>query len=107
MTKKKYPIRYNIEPGSWTKEQLISSGWGGCDKILFVSVIMEPDGETSYLLAGKSIDKNMSADEMFQCWLFLANKLSKSLLAEARREICTEAFEAMRTIILENRDAIQ
>lgn len=104
MSKRIYPIRYKVENGSWTKEQLKSGGFGGCDRFLFTSVMeSEVDGSVSYLLMGydpKQPGNEMTVDDMFRCWAQLAHTLSEDLPEGGRRVLCANVHECIKESIL-------
>jgi len=77
---------------------------GGCDAVLFCSMIYPEDGSFSvYFIGvdgrknGKQMEDSLEDNEWFKVWSMLANRLAKSETLEPRKKaLCDSAFEDIR-----------
>lgn len=74
-----YPIKYRIELGNFSAEELrADEELGGCDSIFFGSILYGETGEMSITLLpldGRT-KKEMTSKEMFQVWTMLGKILN-------------------------------
>jgi hypothetical protein len=107
MSEHKYPIKYNIEPGEFTKEDLENGGFGGADSILLMSVMGEfGKGPMSHLvlsLEGKT-GFEIPPNRLFSLWCMMAHHISKLPgLDPNLKTITSEIFEMHRQAILSSK----
>jgi hypothetical protein len=105
----KYKLIYCMEkkPKGMTKEE-IPEGWGGCDAVLFCSMIYPPDGSFSlYFMGidgrnkGEIKEGSLQDIEWFKVWTLLASRLASSeTLPPDKKNFCREVFESMRVKLL-------
>lgn len=98
-----YKIRYKIEPGEFTKEQVREANCGGCHAIIIHSIMFGEDGSRSELIisADGRTKLALSGHDLFQSWMMLAHKLSEHPdLGEARRALAGDVFESYRQMIM-------
>ena len=89
-----------------TKDK-IEEGFGGCDAVLFCSMMYPPDGSFSVYFMGvdgrkenKDQFENLKDIEWFKVWCLLASRLAASTtLEDNRKEICRQTFERIRRAI--------
>jgi hypothetical protein len=104
----KYKLIYNLtkKPKGITKER-IPDNWGGCDAVLFCSMLYPPDGSFSVYFIGVDgrkdgeINENLEDIEWFKVWTLLASRLASSKsLPPDKKNFCRETFESMRVKLL-------
>lgn len=106
MSDHKYKLRYSIEPGSYTKEDLYGAdNFGGCDQILFCSYVEGDDGSGSYAWfssKGEGPGVEMDWGRTLNCWLMLTKKLGDEAPADCpnQKEILQAIFENFRQAII-------
>jgi hypothetical protein len=95
-----YQIKFRIDVGPFTKEEIEKDGAGGCDQTLLCSVINNPDGSASYLWVssnGEQPFKEMDPYTQITCLSLLAKELSENEeLYPGAREFCAEIFQRYR-----------
>src|SRR6266498_1217518 len=103
-----YKLTYKLKkhPKGITKEK-IPAGFGGCDAVLFCSMLYPPDGSFSVYFIGVDgrkegkIQENLEDIEWFKVWTLLASRLANSkTLSPDKKNFCQETFESMRVKIL-------
>jgi hypothetical protein len=104
-----YRLTYKLRkhPKGIAKEK-IPNGFGGCDAVLFCSMLYPPDGSFSVYFIGVDGRKDDGKDfenlediEWFKVWTLLAARLGNSkTLEKNRRDFCRMTFESMRAKIL-------
>jgi hypothetical protein len=104
----KYKLIYKLEkkPEGVTGED-IPMGFGGCDAVLFCSLIYPPDGSFSVYFIGVDgrkegeIQENLDDIEWFKVWTLLASRLAASkTLSPDKKNFARETFESMRVKLL-------
>lgn len=106
----KYPIKYKIDFGEFTKEELAKDDAGGCDTIAIVSVMGKfGEGALSIALIAANPDKSdWDAGAWFQTMAMIANKIKDSPdLQPWQRMIANNTFEEVRGFILKGRDDVK
>lgn len=78
-----YPIKYWIEKGSWTREQLAKEEGegkpiGACDALLLCSIIKDSGFSALFIGFDGTTGTMMSDVDSFKIWMLLAGKLSES-----------------------------
>lgn len=99
----KYKIKYTIERGEFTPEDIKNQDAGLSDSVLFCSVVLPEDGSRSeqFVSYDGATTEGWTADDMFKSWVGLAYGLSKDpRLGDPRRALCKEVFELVRGAIL-------
>jgi hypothetical protein len=103
-----YKLTYKLKkhPKGIAKEN-VPDGFGGCDAVLFCSILYPPDGSFSVYFMGIDGRKegkdfeNLEDIEWFKVWTLLAGRLGNSkTLEKNRKNFCRETFESMRAKIL-------
>ncbi len=103
-----YKLIYRLEKKleGIVKEE-VPEGWGGCDAVLFCSMIYPPDGSFSvYFIGGDGrkegeVQENLEDIEWFKVWTLLASRLANSrTLSPDKKNFCQETFESMRVKLL-------
>lgn len=100
-----YKVRYKMEPGSFTREQIKEGGHGGADALIIGSIIKYENGSTSTMWFSNDgeQEKEMTPDDVFKAWVLLAAQLSETLPETGkgadRRQLCKQVFETVRTAI--------
>lgn len=104
----KYRLTYKLKahPKGIAKEK-IPDGFGGCDAVLFCSMLYPPDGSFSVYFIGVDgrkegkVQENLEDIEWFKVWTLLSARLANSkTLSSDKKNFCRETFEAMRVKIL-------
>lgn len=99
MKDKKYKLKYSVEAGEFTADELAESKLGGCDALFYASVNYEPDGLVNVDMLsvdGRTL-KEMDVNEMFKTWIILGQILSdRQDLSLNRRKICAKPLENFR-----------
>ncbi|WP_394844153.1 hypothetical protein LZC95_44765 [Pendulispora brunnea] len=98
----RYRIKYTVERGSFTFEELRAMRAGGCDAVVVVSILRE-GADPSNAVAFSSLDgfsgKSVIASDLFLIFSFLANMLSKrEELPSWQREVAHKAFAQVRNV---------
>lgn len=99
---KTYPIRYLVEFGKYTKEELEKGDWGGTDAVMIFSFIRgeAPKGPSSVAIIttdGTNNNEEMKTTEVFLGMTLLANNISNSPDApEWQREIAKKVMDLTR-----------
>jgi hypothetical protein len=111
MRPRTYRVRYKVEFGEWTREQLGPDG--GADAVMIASVMREKpnsrggDGgsvNTAFLSRDGFTGEELSAGELFKIWGVLASHLTEELPAGSwQREVVAEAFTCIRAGIMRAR----
>jgi hypothetical protein len=106
-TEYRYPIRYKLDLGSFSKEQLLDAQAGGADKVAIISVMGGTGRGTSTIFP--SLDgetgKPWSDELWFKQWVMLAHELMNSkTISEGQKAICQTVFETVRGAILRGRE---
>lgn len=98
-----YGLRYVLEPGKYTKEELLKAESGGCDQLLLCSYLEGGDGSGSYMWASCNGHKGepMVWGRMMHCWLMLTKKLAEEAPADCpnQKEILELVWEEFRRVI--------
>lgn len=101
---KVYRIKYNISQGEFSRDYLIENGVGGCDQVLFCSVIDHADGSGSYHWVstdGSKPNKEMDAMKKLNCLVILAHELSQDEnCTPGARVFCRTVFETFKLAVL-------
>jgi len=102
---KTFALKYNVEVGQFTAENLEESK-GVADALVLTSMVYPEDGSLSTMLMtidgreGK-MGKALPDTEVFKVWSHMANSLAKSeSLPPDLRIICKNTFEVIREFIL-------
>lgn len=103
-----YKLIYQLEKKpEGIVEKDIPDGFGGCDAVLFCSMIYPPDGSFSVYFIGVDgrkegeIKENLEDREWFKVWTMLASRLASSkTLSSDKKNFCREVFESMRVKLL-------
>lgn len=106
----KYPIKYKIDFGEFTKDELAKDNSGGCDTIAIISVMGKfGEGPLSLALIGANPDKSdWDANAWFQTMAMIASKIKDSPEMQPwQRIIATNTFEHTRAVITEGRKDVQ
>jgi hypothetical protein len=98
----RYRLRYtfNIEPGSFTKEevQALGENAGGTDAFVFISMLYPEDGSYSQRLVsvdGRNEGHRVSDKDLFKACLMMFSHLSESkTLDEGRRGFASDVWNA-------------
>ena len=100
-----YPIKYSVEFGNWTIEEIGSDG--GCDQLLLVSITgrLATNGESVSIrfigVDGKS-KQDLNSAQLFQIWATMAGNLSECEdLSPKMKTIAEVAFDIVKSQILE------
>jgi hypothetical protein len=103
----KYHLKYMVERGQWTREEL--AGAGGCDAMVLVSILRGPEPHSgANSIAFLHVD-GYSADappmtEVFQVFVHLAHQLAESdELPRWQRELAQQTFDTAQAVILRDR----
>jgi hypothetical protein len=101
-----YKVRYSLEPGQFSKDDLKDSG--GCDQILLCSYVESSDGSGSYAWLssnGELPHQEMDADRQMKCLMVLVNQLSEDEnLKPSQRRFLEAVFESYRAGVLSSRE---
>jgi hypothetical protein len=101
-TDHKYRIKYEFTPeyGEFSGEEVKRANRGGCDAIIFHSILYPEDGTFScktFSIDGRKGGDDLSAIELFKVWMLLGSQLAESEeLDQARRYMARMPLEAMR-----------
>lgn len=98
----KYTLKYTVEPGEWTKEELVAAGAGGCNALLMVSInrgLQPHEGAKNFNLV--SLDgyskEDLQDTEIFQVFSVLADCLSQSKQLEPWQSLmASEVIEGVQ-----------
>ena len=95
----RYPIKYRIEHGDFSEEEIIADrSLGGCDSVFYGSVTYTEDGGSwvnLFSLDGRT-KKEMTPKEMFEVWIMLGKILhGRNDLDIMRRDIAGLPFNIM------------
>lgn len=108
---KKYGIKYVVESGQFTREELVEEGAGGCDAIIIISIMRDhkpahsgPLSVKISSLDGVPVDGKDLADmpdipitEMFVVWSMIAKSIAESDESpEWQRAIASQTFTDIR-----------
>lgn len=100
MESRKYKIKYKMEFGEFTAEELKKEkDIGACDEILVCSKLAIKDGAASYLFLHRKGHKDveMDATDLFKIWSMLsAEILQRDDVINWHREILAESFDKVR-----------
>jgi len=102
----RYKIAYQVElpENGITKEELAERRVGGCDCIVVASIIGRPGGPGGLSTVIVSLDGftggDLTPEQQFQIWSTWAHALMEQLPEGTRKDICREAFKAVKTRIL-------
>lgn len=84
----------------------IPPGYGGCDAVLFCSVMYPPDGSFSLYFIGvdgrkpKEMEGTLEDIEWFKVWALMAKRLANSkTLAEDRRKFAEDIWNLIREAV--------
>lgn len=103
-----YKISYEFDPklGDFTASELMKAGRGGCDALVFFSILYPEDGSYSQKLVsidGRTGDSLSTAD-IWKLWAVLGGGLAASGsefgLHPDKVAICHTAHESVRALIL-------
>jgi hypothetical protein len=101
---RQYPVTYAIdvhEPGLTPTE--IPEGRGGCDQMVFASIVRSPDGASSHMFLsrdGLNKGEELAPGELFMTWVLMAKWLAaKFPEGDGRHEICQDTFDIVRKIM--------
>lgn len=112
-----YKLTYKLKkhPTGIVKEK-IPDGFGGCDAVLFCSILYPPDGSFSVYFLGMDgrkpgkggskptedgSEEDLEDIEWFKVWTLLAARLGNSkTLEKNRKDFCRRTFESMRAKML-------
>lgn len=88
----------------FTREEIRKDNASGCDAFIFVSIIEDPEGNTSTLVLGRDGRgeeiKDIEDNEIWKAWLMMAHQLSGSkTLSENKKQLCGAVFETVREAI--------
>jgi len=102
---KTYPVKYSIEPGSFTQEQIrANDNSGGCESVGLISVMGKfGEGPLSTLVItydGHS-KQEWTGDQLFQIWTLIAKKIADDpTTSPGKAHLASEVFETVRSAIL-------
>lgn len=101
----KYHLKYQLEPSSegFSLEQIKADKAGGCDAVVFGSIVYGEDGASSTAFLGLDgrTGKPMPDIDLFKAWVCLADQLSESEeLPEGYKNFAGSVFQTVRDIIL-------
>jgi len=105
----KYLIKYMVETGEYTKEELRSENCGGCDQLGLISVMGDfLNGESLSLnfigVKGKDMTTSWNDEEWFEVFSMMSHNLNNSETLDPEKvAIAKEAFEKIREIKLRKR----
>jgi|SRR5579863_8792975 len=107
----KYTLKYTVEPGEWTKDELVAAGAGGCNALLMVNINRGPqphEGAKSFNLV--SIDGYSKEDlpdtEIFQVFSVLADCLAQSKQLEPWQSLmASEVIDGVRKRMKAKKDS--
>jgi hypothetical protein len=104
--KSEYGIKYKIEKGTFSPDQLKAEDAGGTDELLWASIINGPDGSLSVQWASTDNQgKPLSMKRIFQAWAMLAANLGESDdLPFEFRDTAKSVHERVKKYILSRRD---
>lgn len=99
----KYSVKYRIEFGEWTREEIGLDG--GCDQFLLVSIIGKlatPGSEVSIAFVSENGEgEELNGTQLFQIWSTLAGNLSeRNDISPMAKAITTEAFLEVKKRII-------
>ena len=102
-----YNIKYAVEEGQFTKEELKNGDFGGCDAIIIHSLIYPEDGSRSEIIfTADGKGSALPSLEVFKSWVMLASHLANAEdLSAEKKELCSMIFETVRGAILSARKA--
>lgn len=85
-----YKIKYKVEFGNFTKEELEQSDCGGCESLVLVSIIGEPlnDDAMSVMSLGMTSNSGqLTSDQMFEALSVAIQGLDKNELSKWRADL--------------------
>lgn len=100
MSARNFPIKYKVDFGIHTTEEVKEAGASGCDEMMICSLVRFPDGKGSIVWHSTNGKPNetMRSSTMFSAWLALAAKISQCEdLNNAQREAVLNAINTART----------
>lgn len=84
----------------------IPSGYGGCDAMIFLSLLFPPDGTYSMKAItrdGRTGDA-LEAGELWKAWFMLSKVLAdRADLDPGRRELCQHVFDTICDVLMSNK----
>ena len=103
---RKYPVAYNILPGSFTKEELLEKELGGCDAVIVHSIILPGDGSRSEVIGSCGSDgKPLSDHELWKSWVSMAWSLHQSeTLSGPKKTMCDMVFKTVQAAVMSGRE---
>ena len=97
-----YSVKYKLETGKFTKEQLKVGDFGGCDEVGLISVIGGVlNGESMSMVAISSTPNGpWNGDQWFEVWAMLAHQIINNELQTdlASKRIVEDAFAKVRAL---------
>jgi len=100
-----YYVKYLIETGSFSKEQLLQEQAGGCDEFGLISVIGGVlNGEAmSVKMLSVTPNGEWNSEQWFEIWAFIAVQLKDSDLPIAYKQIAQDAFDRVKRLKIEQK----
>lgn len=109
---KTYPLTYDLrrEDPPLSKEDLDKQSErgndrGACDAAILISIMYAPEGGSSHMIISRDgrTGKMLDSVELFKAWSMMAAHLVDSRLDDHKKNICLDAFEKVRRLVLANR----
>lgn len=94
-----YKIKYNVEFGDFTKEELLASECGGCESLVLLSIMGEPlNGEAmSVATVGVTGDNEaLTSEQVFEALVLSIGGLNSLKLPEWQADIQRELLLSVR-----------
>lgn len=99
---KRWPIRYRIDRGEFTREELNKDDAGGCDALVLISIMGGRPGQwlsqmvmgfDGRLPATDGRPAELDSTQLFKAWVMLTKRLGEMPdLHESKREFCQQVF---------------
>ena len=107
-----YPLTYDLrrEDPPVTALQLEKQAQrgddrGACDAAILISIVYPQDGGVSHMILSRDgrTGKPLDDTELFKAWSMMACDLARGRLSDELKNICMDAFEKIRRVVLRDR----
>jgi hypothetical protein len=107
----KYGVKYKLDAGSFSKEELEKDGAGGCDALVLCSIVREGNDphEGGISFAIFSVDgrnggplnqaPSVPDTQLFEVWLSMAHVVSETLVPAWQQELAESVVKAARSLL--------
>lgn len=103
-----YKLRYQIEPGNFTKADIFPNGYCGLTDVLILgSVLHNEDGSSSTVVMtvdGRNNGEQITPEELWKFWTAMAYQLANDpLLSPGKAQLCAAVHATVKDTILRSR----